>query len=185
MMSRLLPVIALIIAAVIFFAYIQPRFAGPIEELQAQIAGYDAALAAAEEFTEREAELINERNAIAPEELERLSKFLPDGVDNVQLILDLDALAARSGMTLSGFDVASMPGAEGESSNTGPLIEENGPVESIDVTVEAAGSYGALQTFLAGVENSLRLVDVVEVGIETSATGIYKYELTFRVYWMR
>ena len=49
--------------------------------------------------------LASARDAMNPADLERLSVFLPDSVDNVGLILDLTALASRSGLSLSNIDV--------------------------------------------------------------------------------
>ncbi len=183
-MSRLVPIIAILIAIGLFFGYINPTFKGSIAANQAQIQSFDSALSAAKRFRDKEAELSIARNAIPPDQLKRLEAFLPDGVDNVQLILDLDALAARSGMRLSNFDTSD-PGDEVTSVEGGFTVAAENPVDSIDLTMNATGSYAALRTFLAGIEQSLRPLDVVAIQVVPSPTGVYSYDLTLRLYWLR
>ena len=184
-MSRLLPVVGILIAVGLFLGYINPTYTGPVAEARAKIKSYDTALQAAEDFTEKENTLRADKNAIPEEQLERLESMLPDGVDNVQLILDLDALANRTGVTLSGFDVEKVT-ERAESTLTGAdqLFGEK-PSDSLTLTVTAAGTYGAFRAFLEGVEHSLRLLDLVGLQITDSATGVYTYTMTFHIYWLR
>ncbi|MDE1945553.1 MAG: hypothetical protein KGI03_04800, partial [Patescibacteria group bacterium] len=106
MTSRLLPFLALVAAVGIFFAYVNPLWNGKIASAKAAIASDNQALASAAAYVKRENELAGQMNAIDPAVLARLSTFLPDSVDNVGLILDLNGLAARSGLALSAIDVA-------------------------------------------------------------------------------
>lgn len=193
-MMRLFPIVPFLAALGLFFGYVHPTYTGSISALNNEIKSYDAALAAADRFAEREAALSAERAAIPPEGLARLEALLPDGVDNVQLILDLDALASRSGLSLTDFDVAT-GGASTDPNSTAPAgaiapgegVELGGidPVDSIDLAVTATGTYASLRTFLTGVERSLRLLDLVELTVEDSETGVYSYDMTFRLYWLR
>lgn len=196
MMSRLFPAIALILAIGLFFGYINPTRTGSIAETQAQIDSYDSALEAADRFKEKESELIREQAAIPQDKLERLKTFLPDGVNNVQIILDLNSLAARSRVTLSNFNIVGSPDTTG-SQTAAPGAEAQGPagtgfglaseqaIDSLEITVSATGTYEAFRTFLDGIERSLRLLDVVSVSVSDSDTGIYTYDMTIRLYWLR
>ncbi|MEO6536068.1 MAG: hypothetical protein ABIT47_00090 [Candidatus Paceibacterota bacterium] len=190
MMTRLVPVGALIVAIGLFLLYVKPTYSGSIHETQTKIQSYTAALAAADKFSQKEAQLTQARANIQPESLARLNTFLPDGVDNVQLILDLDALAARSGVTLSNFDIKAQDGASASASSAaipgqlGPALTPNTPVDSIDLTMSASGTYPAFRSFLTGVEQSLRPLDIVNLNVSESATGVYKYDMTVRIYWL-
>jgi Tfp pilus assembly protein PilO len=64
-------------------------------------------------------------------------------------------------------------------------VDGEGPTESLDVTVRGVGTYASFRTFVEGVERSLRIMDLVELSIEDSETGIYSYDMTFRIYWLR
>ena len=105
MNSNVLPVLAFLVAIGIFFGFVQPTWSGSIAATKEAIANDDLALIAAREYTAQQNELASARNAIDPGNLERIASFLPDSVDNVQLILNLNALAARSGLSLSNVDV--------------------------------------------------------------------------------
>src|SRR5665213_2556137 len=108
------PVVAVVIVLIalgIFFWYVSPTYYGKVAADQAQITSYDNALTAAASYQAKVSQLAQARSAIPPDELARLEKYLPNGVDNVQLILDLDALAARSGLQLANFTTTDATGA--------------------------------------------------------------------------
>lgn len=198
-MQRLVPFLAIVFAIALFFVYVRPTYSGPISATRSQIASYDDALAAAKRFQQKEAELTQQRAQIPSDSLARLSEFLPDGVDNVQLILDLDALAARSGITLSDFNTqgtvgsSNAPAASNSTPSTDssiptlgqPGLGANSPVQSLSLTFKATGTYAAFRGFLAGMENSLRPLDVTDLQITQSDTGVYSYAMTVRIYWLQ
>jgi len=189
MITRLMPFVSLVLAAALIFGYIVPTYKNSIVTSQAHIKSYEGALAAAKRFTQKEAELAQQRAAIDPQNLARLEEFLPDGVNNVQLILDLDGLAARSGMTLSNFniDTSSVTNGVNSSDPTALALQSGNPVDSLQLSVEATGTYSEFRTFLAGIEQSLRPLDVVNVVVSSNSQGpsnVYKYTLTMRIYWL-
>jgi hypothetical protein len=42
-----------------------------------------------------------------------------------------------------------------------------------------------MQTFLTGIEKSARLLDVQDILVTGSDTGVYTYQMTMRLYWLR
>ncbi|MCR4333986.1 MAG: hypothetical protein NUV60_03180 [Patescibacteria group bacterium] len=185
MNTRILPLGALLVAAGILFVYVGPTWSGSIAATKASIAFDDQALAAANQYAKQQNQLASERNNIDPTNLERLTSFLPNSVDNVGLILDLNALAARSGLSLSNIDVISGT-ANGNSSATQTLpVAGSTPVGSVDLSLSAIGTYAALQAFIIGTERSARLLDVRFIDVDGSDTGIYSYRMTLRLYWLR
>ncbi len=196
MNSRVLPILALMVAVGIFFVYVNPEWTGAIAQTKAAIAADNQALAAADQFTQTENQLASERSNIDPSNLSALETLLPDSVDNVGLILDLDALAARAGLALSNVDVANS--TSGQSSQSGASTsgtsgsgtqdmsaQPTSPVGQVDLSLSAVGTYDALRQFLAGVERSQRLLDVRDLSVQSSKTGVYNYKMTIRLYWLR
>jgi len=193
--SRLIPLCMIIGAIGLFIGYTQPTYDTAIIPAQASITDVDTALVAAQRFKEKEVELARQQAAIDPTQLARVSAFLPDSVDNVQLIVDLNSLAARSGIQLSDFDIAAGTEAAATAGTlNAPVALAGSPttvlgsgesVESLQLSVSATGTYAAFRTFLDGVEKSLRPLDVVELEVQDSATGVYTYKITFRLYWLR
>lgn len=186
MNSRILPLLALLVSFGIFFAYVGPTWSGSVAETKAAIALDDQALVAASRYAKQQNDLAEKRNAIDPENLTRLTAFLPDSVDNVGLILDLNALAARSGFSLSNIDVTLNTISTADIS-TGQMLPSPGTsyVGSVDLSLSAVGTYTAFQAFLAGVERSARLLDVQSIAVKGSETGVYNYEIKLRLYWLR
>ncbi len=186
MNNRILPTLALVVAVGIFFAYVNPTWSGSIAAAKVQIDDDNKALEAARDYEKRQHELASARNAIDPADLTRLVVFLPDSVDNVGLILDLNALTARSGLSLASIDVsADTVSGAGAPASEGLPSSEMDLAGSIDLSLSAIGTYAALQTFLAGVERSARLLDVREIVVNGSDTGVYTYQMTLRLYWLR
>ena len=193
MNSRILPVLALVIAIGVFFTYVSPVWSGPIAETKAAIASDEQTLQAAADYVAKQNQLAAARNAIDPDNLARLETFIPDSVDNVGLILDINALAARSGLSLSNIDIINASASSGagaaaappDLSTSGASATRPSPVNSIDLTLAAIGTYKSLQDFLAGIEKSARLLDVQDITVKGSNSGVYTYQMVVRLYWLR
>lgn len=186
MMTRVFPLIALFISVGIFFAYINPTWTGSIATLRAQIAQDNQSIVMADTYIQREKELLASKNAMDTASLDRLEKFLPDSVNNVAIILDLNALAARSGLFLKSINV-SQSNSSSAASGTGLDASAAAfmPTGSVDLTLSSSGTYQAILSFLQGVELSERLLDVQNVQITGSDTGVYDATMTIRLYWLR
>ena len=94
----------------------------------------DQALIAAQKYIAQQNQLASARDAIDPKDLEALTTFLPDSVDNVRLILDLNALAARSGISVMNIDVTANSTLGTKNAPVTPLSS----VGSIDISLRRA-----------------------------------------------
>ncbi|MFZ2501003.1 MAG: hypothetical protein WAW90_03435 [Minisyncoccia bacterium] len=186
MSNHILSPFALIVALGIFFAYVNPMWGGSIAATQAAIAADDQALASAQRFIAQQNKLASARDAIDPTSRAALNAFLPSSADNVGLTLDLDALAARSGLSITSMDVITSDAGATGSSGKGALPASGlNPVASADLSISAVGTFASLQSFLTGVEMSSRLLDVRDLSVRGSDTGLYSYQMTVRLYWLR
>ncbi|MFA6278563.1 MAG: hypothetical protein WCS97_00550 [Candidatus Paceibacterota bacterium] len=184
MSNKILPTIAFLAAIGIFFGYINPAWTGSIATTKANIIADDQALVAAGQYRAQQDQLSSARNAINTNDIKRLSVFLPDSVDNVGLILNLNALAARTGISLSNVDVTANSESLEDSTGILPASVTN-PIGSADMSLSAVGTYTALQSFLKEVESSERLLDVQDIVVKGSSTGVYTYNVNLRLYWLR
>jgi len=183
MSNRIIPLFAFMIAVTIFFAYVNPTWSVGIAGIKTAIDADNQALNSAAQYKTKQNQIAAARDAIDSAKLSALTTFLPSSVDNVGLILDLNALASRSGLSITNIDVitdASVP----QGSNTTNLSDVN-PVGSVDMSLSASGTFAALQTFLNGTEMSARLLDVHDLIVKGSDTGVYTYQMTIRLYWLR
>lgn len=181
MMSRILPILAFVIAVLVFFLYVEPTYSGSIAASQAAIASNKQALVAAAQYTAKENQLISAESQIDPAALAKLATFLPDSADDVGLILDLDALAAKEGLNLASIDVA----APGSQTGSAASSQSGSPYASIDLTLTATGTYSSFRSFLSSIEESARLLDVRDLSVKGSNTGVYTYGMTIRLYWLQ
>ncbi|HUQ29932.1 MAG TPA: type 4a pilus biogenesis protein PilO [Candidatus Paceibacterota bacterium] len=181
MRSRVLPVLALLLSVLIFFSYTKSVYEESVAKHKEAIAADLRALAAAEDYAARSGELVAAQNAMDQDALGRLLKMLPDSVNNVRSILDLDGLAARTGVAISSIDVSRESAAQA----TEDGASAQSPVGSVELSLSGKGTYAAFQKFLQGIETSQRLLDITDLTIIGSDTGVYTYQMTARLYWLR
>jgi Tfp pilus assembly protein PilE len=189
--KSIISVIGLIAAISIFFFYTKPTYDGA-QIKRAEITEYDAALLKATELQERKQALLKRYNEFSPEDRDRLQKLLPDHVDNVRLILDLDNIASRRGMALQNV-VVSTPGA-GQTTQTavGTISSSKQKYDTLTTKFTTQGTYAALQQLITDLETSLRVIDLVNLRISPggqegvlTAEPIYSFEVTLRTYWLK
>lgn len=189
MNNRTLPSIAFVVAIIIFFGYVNPTWTGSISKARASIASDNAALKSAQEYIAKRNQLASARDKVDPSMRAKLITFLPNSVGNVRIILDLNALAARSKLSVTNIDVITNGKRnvnDGLRANINPASASDlTPVSSVDLSLSAVGTFSSLQTFLSGVERSERLLDVHDLVIKGSNTGVYRYNMTIRIYWLR
>src|ERR1035437_7503811 len=100
-MARFITPIILIAAAIaLFFVYTNPIYSD-ITAQKVQVASYNDALSNSKTLQSERDKLTAVYNNIDPNNLARLQKLLPDNVDNIRLILEIEQIAAPYGMTLS------------------------------------------------------------------------------------
>ncbi len=191
-MSRILPIVLIVLSAALGYLYIYPTWNNDIATVQQQITNYQQALHAADTFDKEEKKLIAKRDSISQADQDKLMDYMPNSVDNIQLILDLNTLANSNGITLSNFSLQSgSTGAQNSSptassTGTGSLFNSSGGTNSLDLSVNASGTYSSFLNFLSSVELSQRPLDVVNLSLTSPSTytGVYTYSMTFQIYWL-
>ena len=56
---------------------------------------------------------------------------------------------------------------------------------ALDHVPETALADEKIKSFVDGIESSLRMLDIVSVSVTDSANGVYTYNMTIRLYWLR
>ncbi|MDR3571432.1 MAG: type 4a pilus biogenesis protein PilO [Candidatus Pacebacteria bacterium] len=175
-------------ALAIFFLYTSPAY-DTVQALSAQSAQYNAALTKAAQLQQLKQSLLSRYNSFDQGALNRLSTMLPDQVDNIRLILDLDNLAGRYGMALQNVQISST--ATQGSNVVGSIASGAQPYNSLTIQFTTHGTYSQFKEFLAALQSSLRLVDLESLtfqpGGSTSGTSNdpqYSYSLGLQTYWL-
>ena len=177
-------------AVAIFFLYTSPAY-DAMQSLSAQNAQYNAALDKATQLQQIKQTLLSRYNSFDPNAITRLSTMLPDQVDNIRLILDLDNLAGKYGMSLQNVNISSPDTQSG--SVVSSIASASQPYDSLTIQFSTRGTYEQFTQFLTALESSLRLVDLSSLSIGSAGTSLsgkaveplYAYTITVQTYWLR
>lgn len=179
-MRTLLPVLFVLIAAGIFFGFVDPSY-DRVRELRAEEAEFDEALNRSKELQQVRDQLLSRYNTFSQSDLERLEKMLPDNVDNVRLVLDFDSIAARYGMRLRNIALE----VDDSRAERGQVGAGDSEYQSVVLSFSVTGDYNSFRGFLEDLEQSLRLVDVTAITFSASPTGSYDYTVGVKTYWLK
>lgn len=189
-MNRLiLPLIYLLIAIGLFYGFTS----GQLEKVSARRVERAELVAALDRAAELRAEaerLRNEYYSFTDEERERLNKMIPDNVDNVRLIIDINNIASRYGMIVKDAKVKTEAGADEDATTdaSARLIENpSGAISQGTVTIvfNVTGTYEVFRQFLGDLASSLRLVDIKKLSFKSSDKDAYQYTVELSTYWLK
>lgn len=190
MTRGILSVLALFIAGTVYFMYTQPTYSG-VKVLKSEIAQYNQALDKAAELKLLKESLLSRFNSFDPVAVESLHKLLPDHVDNVRLVLDIDSLGARYNMPVQNVSISSPSSETDEKKQTaiGSITSGKQKFDTLTVKFSTRTTYENFVQFLEALQSSLRLVDLVALTISPQgAQGgerVYAYDITIKTYWLR
>lgn len=196
-------VLLLLIAGAAFFGYTRPTYT-KVEGLKQEAAQLDGLLSEASEFQKLKSQLMERYNALPSETLARLNKLLPDHVDNVRLILDVDSLAAQDQLSLDNVIINTTSDASAASAANqaagpagvlGAMSADKTVYDSLTLQFKTVGTYEHFTQFLRQLQSSLRLVDVV--GLSATSNGnldsqgktvkepTYTFSMKVQTYWLK
>ncbi|KKW19932.1 MAG: hypothetical protein UY63_C0004G0017 [Parcubacteria group bacterium GW2011_GWA2_51_10] len=186
MIRTIFSVVALLAAGVIFFMYTQPTY-GSLSLIKGEIDQYNKALEKADELKKQKEELLKKFNAIDQESKDRLLKLLPNHVDNVRLILDIDGLAGAFNIPLKNVAINSSETDETGKSVIKSISSGKQKYDSLTLKFATESTYPEFVRFIEALQASLRIVDIVSLNVAPGASGggIYQYTVTIKTYWLR
>src|SRR3989344_2646659 len=193
-MRTILAGAGLILAIAAFFLYTKPAYDSTLVARET-IAEYDRALQKAAELQQLKQNLLLRYNDFDSSQIDRLHKLLPDHVDNVRLVLDLDNLAQQYGLALENVVIDSVAAKEDGTTVVGGVSSRN-DYDSLTMRFSTNGTYSNFVTFMEKLEKSLRVVDLVSLSLESAgpaqpAVGesteepVYRFGITLRTYWLK
>lgn len=181
-MRLLFPVILVIAAIGLFVMYTNPTYQG-LKGAQAKVDAYDDALDKSQELKALRDKLQSARNAFSPQDEQKLVRLLPDQVDNIRLIIDINNIAARRGLVLSNVALGEVSQSSAAAHNlaVGPSSD---PIGSVSLGFSVTASYEDFLAFLQDLEHSLRILDVEKLSFGGGQDGKYSFNFTIRTYWL-
>ncbi|MEX0935025.1 MAG: hypothetical protein WDZ70_01735 [Candidatus Paceibacterota bacterium] len=178
MSKYLTPSILIIISIAVFFFFIKPTYSR-VGESQVEEERFNELLSRTNELRDLRDDRLEEFNSLDANDVDRLTKFLPDNVDNIKLLIELDGIATRHGMVVRDVSFANQE-EEGQLPQSG-----NQELGELLVQFVVSSPYGRFVDFLSDLENSLRLVDVRRISFEiTEESDFTEYTVSLVTYWL-
>ncbi len=191
-MSNFASTLFLLAAVGLFVGYLNPAYSAitgatdmsekSVMELRAERTQYEDALLKAREVEEARTGLLQAYNAIPQADLARLETLLPDYLDSVRFIIDINTLASAYGMTLKNVIVEETGAAKGKTASAsaiGPLPKTS---QSIGLKFTVSGEYSDFRSFFGDLEQSIRLADARKVEFSARPDGLYDFSVTIDTY---
>jgi dsDNA-binding SOS-regulon protein len=164
-----------------------------IKVINTEIEEYDKANDSAKKLAEKRDELTNTFNSFNDTQKSRLVTFLPDNIDPIRFILEMEGVGKKLGMPVKNARYSQtkiVADTDQKISDT----ESKFGLFTFEFTTE--GSYDNFVKLLGQLENSLRLIDVVSVSITppsssaASAGGVvpadfFSYQVKLNAYWLK
>jgi hypothetical protein len=182
-MRLLLPILLVGSAIGLFVLYTNPVYQD-IKGLSGEVAAYDEALNRSQELRAVRDELLAKRNTFPPAGVQKLERMLPDNVDNIRLIIDINNIAARHNLSLGNVQLGEVTQA-GSARNAGAVGASGEAVGSVSVGFSVAATYDNFLRFLVDLEHSLRLIDVESLSFTINPDGLPTYAFSIRTYWLQ
>ena len=203
-----MPVILIGISIAVFFVFTSPIYTD-VGLANAQVASFDDALNNSKALEDARDVLTQKYNSINPDNLVKLQKFLPDNIDNIRLILEIEQIAVPYGMVLKNIKynaTTSETGGTGASlgtvgvvqgGETAQLANNNKDYGIWDLEFSVAGSYDNFLSFLKDLESNLRIVDISSIQFSSGAADVskassnasssesYSYNFKIKTYWLK
>ncbi len=180
MTKYLIPVLLFGVAIALFFGFTQPLLTD-LTDLQKQQASINEVLQNTGTLAKTRDALLARYTQITPENKTRLAKALPDQVDNVRLIIDIDAVATRFGLNIKNIQVQSDPAAS-KSTTIGP---DGKKYALFNLSFDVQASYDVMRHFLLALDQSLRIIDVTGISFTADDKDQNVYTVRLQTYWLK
>ena len=178
-MNYTISIILLVVSFFLSVFYTNPLFAD-IDYLSKQNAGLSKYLEDSRGLTDVFLNKEEQYKNISMDDIEKLNKILPDNIDNVNLIIDIDNIASKYRLKIKNIDIkAEKPGEFN-------LGDANKSYGTAVLRFSLSAPYETFKEFMRDLENSLRLVDISSLSISAAGdTGLNEYSVELKTYWLK
>ena len=195
MNKNLIALILIIIAIGLYFTFTRSYYA-ELQVLEAVNASYLTAINNSRDLIKARDQVLAKYNSITDQDKARLDTFLPNNINNVRLVIDINSIAARHGIALQGLasNINSVM-TTGNTDKGGSTITARSAAASTPsadltytpmvISFSFSASYDNANSFIQDLESSLRLFDVTHLGFSVNDTGIYTYNIQLTTYWLK
>ena len=182
-MRYLLPLILVAAAIGLFVIYTNPTYENGIKSLVVEQQSYNDALNKSQELKSVRDTLLSKYNTFSSDDNQKLSELLPDNVDNIRLVIDINNIASRHNLAVKNLNIGDTKSSKTVAS-AAAVGAAGSAVGSVDLGFTVSSDYDGFLAFLFDLEHSLRLIDIEKITFTETLTGINDYNLTIQTYWL-
>lgn len=174
--SNSIRLVMIVVAIAIGFLYIRPTLE-TIGANQDEIQSYQVEIIKISEVNTQLASLVAQMNSVSTQNQTAIVRYLPDEVDEVAVLKDLQLILALNQVMNPTVDY------EGMSASALPVSgSQTEDIVAHGFAITALMTYDQLKSFLRTIEQNNYLLEVAELGIEASEGGFLDVNLSLRVY---
>ncbi|PID83638.1 hypothetical protein CSB11_00295 [Candidatus Campbellbacteria bacterium] len=196
-MNLTIPIILILASIGLFFTWIDPQYK-EVQDLMAEKKAYEKKEQDLATIRNARKKLSDKYNQISVEKRKRLERLLPNHMDNVELIVDIDKIAKKDNIRIK--DISLVKNFETKKAGKAGAVEVESKkgYKSVNLSFSFNTTYEKFKNFVEKLRKSLRLVDIVSIKIVSakndrgsnaysdSFTGDnYKFSLVVRAYWLK
>jgi hypothetical protein len=196
-MKFFLPLSFIIIAIILFATIVSPYYT-EVKQLRSDISDYNLALNNSTNLQKTQDSLIEKYKSIKSTEKDRLSNFLPNTVNNIRFILELEKIASVYNLEIKNLKFQTEQPQVEDTKKGNSVIKDtatNSPYGTFPVEFSVDTDYNTFIVFLKDLELNLRLIDVKSISFsipavsnsktDTTNPNIYSYSLKIQTYWLK
>jgi Tfp pilus assembly protein PilO len=201
-MRFLFPLSFIIISIILFFVIVDPLYKD-VSKLKGDVVIYNTALDNSTDLQKTRDTLVDTYRNIKQKDKERLEHFLPNTVNNIKFILEIEQIANLHGMPIRNIKFEPEKLLDPKANAMVNTANTTGPNNQLDlrpygvfpIEFSTEGTYDKFTQFMKDVEHNLRLVDVKSVGFsvppppakpgEGGDPNVYTYTLKVETYWLK
>ncbi len=180
MFRTITPIFSIILAIVIYFGFTKGVF-DDVKAIEAEAKTYEDAIEKGEAYNIEIERNLGIKRSLGPVEMERLNAFVPDRIDEVRLLVDLEAMAKKNKMLIGNLEVTETESAGGGDAGATNAVTA-GDFSSLDISFGLIGTYDQFRVMLAEIEKSLTIMEVIDISMSANEGVLQQFDLTVRTY---
>ncbi len=166
-----------------------------IKAVKAEIEEYKKANDSAKKLAEKRDSLAQTYNSISEAQKQRLVTFLPDNIDPIRFILEMEGVGKKLGMPIRGASYTAIKNVANPAEQTIATGDVKYGVYNFSFSTE--GNYDSLTKMLDQFNNSLRLIDITDISVSAASpaglqgaegarpSDFYTYQVKLTTYWLK
>lgn len=196
-MNFILPIFLIISSIGIFFGYVDPNYKGSgsvvsdtvstssdylsysVLQLKDELKKFEDISTKSNTIISERDNLVKKSNQITTLDKNRLSKFLPDNIDNIRLIIEISDMASARGLVAKNISVTD------SKKNTDSVNTDLSSYGTLLVRFSVNTTYDNFLIFLKDLESNLRILDVTDISFSSTDVGFYDFNIGLKTYWLK